>query len=308
VKTLSRWLLEPERPTVALEVRPGSLGVASLNRSGKSVALGAAASMELPEGVVQLSLTQPNVADPEAFGRVLGMLLEHAGLKGRRKVGLVLPDPVARIALIPDAELSEKGASLEDMIRFRLRKAVPFDVRDAQIASLPGSAGAEGSHLVAAISQTVLRSYEDALSSQGLEPGLVEIAGLALVEAAGGGDGDRLVVNWDRGYVSFLLTRSGWPILIRTLTGPSAEAKETAREAAQTLVYHRERLAGTALVGASVRAGALPLEEAVSILEEPLGLRPRAIDPWAFVGGGPRELASDQGLAGALACLRRAAA
>jgi type IV pilus assembly protein PilM len=308
-RTLSRWLLEPERPTIALEVRPSSLGVASLTDDRGRLVLGAVASLDLPDGALQLSVTQANVADPEAFGRVLAMLLERAGLKGRRKVGLVLPDPVARIALFPAVELQEKGATVEDMVRFRLRKVVPFDIKDARIASHLGSAPSEPpSHLVAAISQAVLRSYEDVLASQGLEPGLVELAGLALAEAAVGGPGDRLLVNWDHGYVSFLLARSGWPILIRTLTGPAAEADGIGREAAQTLVYYRERLGGKGLAKAVVRAGALPVAEAVAILTEPLGLVPEAIDPWAFVGGGPRDLVSEQGLAGALACLRRAAA
>jgi type IV pilus assembly protein PilM len=307
--SLYRWLVEPERPTLVIEVRPGSLGVASLVPSGAMNTLGPVASMDLPAGTLQLSLTQPNIADPSAFGRILGLLLERSGLRGRRKVGLVLPDPVARVGLIPSAEINQKGTTVPDMIRFRLKKVVPFDVGEARIASLPGSVpGEPPTYVVAAIAETVLRGYEEALTASGLETGLVEVAGLTLGEAAGSGAGDHLLVNWDQGYVSFLLFRSGWPILVRTLVGPGAEPSGIAHEVSQTLIYYRERLSGTGLARVVVRAAHLPFEEAQGVLSGPLEMAPEALDPWAFVGGGPQELRSEQGLAGALACLRRAAA
>ena len=303
------WLLEPERPNLVVEVRPTSLGLASLVGSRGGYSLGPVASLELPSGALQVSLTQPNIADPEAFSRILGLLLERSGLRGRRKAGLVLPDPVARVGLIPAAELSEKGASTDDMVRFRLKKIVPFDIQEARIASLEGAApGEPPTHLVAAISETVLKGYEDALGAQGLETGLVEVAGLALAEAASGASGDHLLINWDHSYVSFLLWRSGWPILVRTLVGPSAEPAGIAQEVSQTLIYYRERLAGTGLARVVVRAAHLPFEEVEAILSGPLETAPQALDSWSFVSGGPAELRGEQGLAGALACLRRAAA
>jgi hypothetical protein len=304
--SLLRWLLEPERPTAVLEVRPTSLGIASLLGSRRRMLLGSAASLDLPPGTIQLSLTQPNVADRESFSRVLATLLERTGLKGRRRVGLVLPDPVARVSLVHSSELSVPGTSLEDLIRFRLKKTVPFEVRDARIAHLAGGEG-QG-RLVVAIAEAVLRGYEDVLSAQGLEAGLVELSGLALAEAALAADGDRLLINWEPGYLSLFLLRSGWPILVRTLTGPSSEASGIAQEVGQTVVYYRERLGGEGLLGASIRCPADLLSEAVDRLEAPLGIRPQPIEPWAFVGGGPREVAAHSGLAGALASLRRAAA
>ena len=299
----ARSLTEPDRPSVVVEVRQTTLGIASLDSGGR---LGSAAALELPEGTLRLSLTEPNILDRSAFRRVLAMAIERTGLKGRRSVGLVLPDPVARLVLLAASELQMPGTSFPDLLRFRLKKTVPFDVQEAQIASLSGGEGQP--ILVGAVARPVLRDYEEALASEGFEAGLVELSGLALAEAALGAHGDELLVNWEPGYLSFLLFRSGFPILVRTLTGPAAEAESVGQEASQTYLYYRERLSGEALGRAFVRCSESQSKEAILGLERAFAVPFARLDPWAFVGGGPPELAQDTGLAGALASLRRAQA
>jgi type IV pilus assembly protein PilM len=219
-------------------------------------------------------------------------------------VGLVLPDPVARISLLPPSELSEGGTPLPELIRFRLKKSLPFDVREARLAHLGGGPF----HVAVAIASGVLSDYEGALARAGLEPGLVELSGLALAEAACPAEGDWLLLNWEPGYLSLFLFRNGWPILVRTLSGLALDAGSVAREVGQTLVYAQERLEGASLRGAAIRCPGAVFEAARAPLEESLGVALQALDPWAFVGGGPAELRGDTGLAGALASLRRAVA
>jgi hypothetical protein len=75
---LHRRLFEPDYPLVALEVRPHSLGVVRLFREGKRLLLGAAASLDLPAGTLNLSMTQPNIRDAAAFGKALATVVERA--------------------------------------------------------------------------------------------------------------------------------------------------------------------------------------------------------------------------------------
>jgi hypothetical protein len=161
--------------------------------------------------------------------------------------------------------------------------------------------------LVAAVFRPVLEAYEEALASLGLRPGLVEAASLALSGGAAGTSGDTLFLNWDHGYVSLVLSRGGWPILLRTLTGDFAAAPDPViREVANTVLYYRERLEGPGLQTAVVRSAALPPEEAATLLQEPLGMKAAIFEPWARLGGsdsGPEA----QALAGAAACVARAA-
>jgi hypothetical protein len=136
----------------------------------------------------------------------------------------------------------------------------------------------------------------------------VEIGCLALADGAGQEDGDTALVNWDHGYLSLVILRDGWPILVRTLVGDFTGTPESViREANNTILYYRERLGGMGLESAVVRSALLRTEEAIAILREPLGVLPMIFDPWA--GHGPAgSLAAGQALAGAAAALLRGTA
>jgi hypothetical protein len=304
---LSRRLFEPEYPLVAVELRPRTVGVVRLARSATGAALGGAAFSELPPGALRLSITEPNVLQPEALATALRVAMERAGALGVTRVGLVLPDPAARVALLPAGDLQARSeADRAELARFRLRRAVPFDVRQARVAL---AAAAGGQVLVGAILDSVLESYEAPLRAAGLHPGLVELQSLALLSALGrrGAPGDRLLVNWDEGYVSLVVARDGLPLMVRTLLGEAAAAPEQLpREVASTLQYYRERMAGPGLAGASLRAAGRPFAEAAALVAEPLGLTPEALDPWRELGVADFPAASL--LAGAAACVMRRAA
>ena len=308
---IRRLFVEPERPTVAVEVRRRAVGLVRLVREGRRYALGTAAALELPPGTVELSMTQPNVADPAALRNALRSVLQRAGFAGGGRVCLVLPDPVARIALVPAAEVKGKGrADVEEMIRFRLRKAVPFDVRDARVGFVRLGSRSEDPLLVAAVYRPVLLGYEEVCVSLGLQPGIVELSGLSVLAAAtagGNGSGDRLVVNWDDGYVSLFLLRGEQLALVRTLTGETATSPEqVARELTNTDIYYRERLGGEGLAEVVVRSALLPAAEASALVGEALGVPARPLDAWGGLSGEYGPVA--HALAGAAAAAARRAA
>jgi hypothetical protein len=303
-----RKLQEPERPLVAVEVRPRSVGVVRLAREGGRLVLGAAAAIDLPPGTLDLSMVQPNLANADAFRRALRAALERAGVMGGARVGLVLPDPVARVALLPVAEVTGSGhAQQEEIIRFRLRKSVPFDIREARLAFTLEGATVTDSVPVVAVHRPVLEGYEEACRAVGLEPGLVELSGFVLLGATAGAspdeDQDHLLINWEEGYVTILLARGEWPLLVRTLTGdPAAQPQQVAREVSNTVLYYRERLGGPGLAGATLRSAALPPEQAAALLAGPLEARPELVEPWRGLAVNLPPALS-QALAGAAASL-----
>jgi len=276
---LRRFFLDPEPPLVAVEVRPRSIGVVRAASEKGRLGVAAAASLELADGALRPGIVGDNLADPVAFRATLRSACERAGVLAGARVTLVLPDPVARIAVLPASELAGRGAE-EDLARFRLRKALPFDVREARVAVRRD----DGQALVVAASRAVLDPYESACRDCGLEPGLVELAGLALVDAVAASrpPGDRLVVNWDDGYASLLLVRGGATVLARTVTGPGAESVEALRrELDSTLLYYRERLAGESLGGISLRAAAGGAADSGRRLALELGVAVDAIEVFA---------------------------
>jgi type IV pilus assembly protein PilM len=309
-RSLRRHLVEPEYPLVSVEVRPRSVSVVRLAREAGKLVVAAAASVEVPEALLRLSITQPNVVDADAFGRLLAGVLERAGALRDPSCALVLPDPVGRMALLPANDLTAgRKTDLVEMARFRLRRAVPFEIRDAQVSVLLPPLGApEGAEaLVAAMLIPVLEGYEAAVRKAGLEPGLVELASLALLSLPEvcSTPGDRILVNWDEGYASLVLTRDGWPMLVRTFSDAAATPEALVREAAHTILYYRERMQGPGLSGAFVRSAAVPPDDAVALLREPLGVAPVVLDPLVALDG--PAVPGGQALAGAAASARRRA-
>jgi hypothetical protein len=221
----------------------------------------------------------------------------------------VIPDPAVRLTLVPSADLRGRRAELEQTVRFRLHKSLPadFDVRSARLAWTPSG---PDELLVAVSRDDVVRSYEEALVSLGYHPGLVEPAGMALAslsDARGADDGDeRLLVNWEHGYVSFQVRRGDRPLLLRTL--PREDDREAvARHAAQTLRFHREQLGGRGFDAVALRSAALDPYEASETIAAATGVAPRLVRPWALLGD-PEDGAEAQAMAGAAAAaLRRAA-
>jgi hypothetical protein len=305
---LEQRFVEPERPPVAIEVRVGSVGVVRVVRQGGETVLGAAALVELPAGAVALSMTEPNIKDLAAFTRALTSALEKAGGIGTTRVALVLPDPVARLALFPSGEIAAKKRSqVEELIRFKARKSVPFDIREARLAYLPGASSGSDQTLVAAIARPVVEGYEAACRAVGLEPGLVELTGPALLGAAFEGLplADRLLINWDEGYLSLMLARGAWPLLVRTIVGaPAASPTEVAREVSNTVLYYRERLGGAGLAAAVLRSAFLPAAEAGALLAGPLGQSPAILDGLVGLKGAEPGGVASQLLAGAVASAR----
>lgn len=301
-----RHFVEPDRPAVAIEVRAGSVGVVRLVPSGGGVALGAAALVELPPETLALSMTEPNLKDEAAFARTLRSALERAGVPSGARVVLVLPDPVARVALVPSTEVTaKKRDQVDELVRFRIRKSLPFDVREARLAHLAGG----DTTLVAAIFRPVLEGYEAACRAQDLTPGIVALTGPSLLTAAFAAlpPADRLLVNWDEGYLTLLLARGAWPLLVRTITGPPASSPtDVAREVANTVLYYRDRLNGAALAATVIRSAWLPAAEAVALLAGPLGAPPAVLDSLSGLPGGEGAGSGGaaQALAGALCCAR----
>jgi hypothetical protein len=290
---------------VAVEVRPRAVAAVRLAHEGGRLGLGAATAVDLPEGTLDVALTRPNVVDADGFRSALRTALERVGALSGGPVSLVLPDPALRMTLVPAEGLKGRPREIEETIRFRLHKALPFDVRAARLAwDSP-----RGDHaLVAVALGDVVGGYEEALEALGFRPGLVEASTLALASLWEDeeGEGDRLLVNWDEGYVSFLLLRADEPLMVRTLPG-EVGAEAVARQAARTLQFHHERLSGGAIDDVALRSAAVPPAEAVAALGPVLGCEPRLLQPWAALGAVEPDLPA-QAVAGAAAsALRRVA-
>jgi type IV pilus assembly protein PilM len=97
----------------------------------------------LPELGPGSSIFKPNLGTPEEMAGRLRALLEATGTKPGR-LSLVLPDNLAKISLVSLPERPPSSRRLDEVLRFKLRRAVPFRLEDAVLAHqvLPGRAPA----------------------------------------------------------------------------------------------------------------------------------------------------------------------
>ncbi len=276
-------LMAPPRPTVAVEIAARSVTALRLG-AGTPPAVGAYAVEPLPDGIVVPALAASNIVNPPAVAEAVRRALAAVG--GARDVALVLPDSAAKVSLVRFDQVPARAADLEAMLRWNIRKSLPFKSDDAQVAWSAGAAGEGGARefVVAASRRDIVLEYETACEAAGAHAGLVDLATFNVVNLllASSGGGDWLLVHLAFEYATIAIVRDGALIFYRHR---GAEGEESLADLVhQTAMYYEDRLAGkgfgrVVLVGAAYGpdgpAGAAALRQA---LADRLGARVDAVD------------------------------
>ena len=56
-----------------------------------------------------------------------------------RRIGLVLPDSVAKVSLVRFEQVPAKAQDLDQLVRWQVRRRAPFAIEDAQVSYVPGA-------------------------------------------------------------------------------------------------------------------------------------------------------------------------
>jgi len=192
--------------------------------AGQSAVAGAplaeVARVELAAGAVVPSLKPGNVVDRVAVMAAIARVLEGIRLRpnsSHADITLIVPDAAVRVLLLDFDALSSKPAEALSIVRFRLKKLLPFDADDAMISFQIMSSGKGGVRvLAAAVPRDVLEEYESAVREAGFEPGCILPSTLA---ALSGMEDERasLLVNANALGVTTAIVRSGILLLHRTM-------------------------------------------------------------------------------------------
>ncbi len=84
---------------------------------------------------------------------------------------LVIPDATTRIMLLDFDTLPDKPEDAEGVVRFRLKKSLPFDI-DQSAVSFDRQTADKGLRVIAAVTpRTVIEEYESAVREAGYNPG-----------------------------------------------------------------------------------------------------------------------------------------
>jgi type IV pilus assembly protein PilM len=217
-------------------------------------------------------------------------LFQRTGTRPGR-LSLILPDNLAKITLLALPERPPSRRHLEEIIRFKMRRAVPFRLDDAawSYQILPGE-GTGIQILVALVRRAMLERYEGAIEVVGGRAGLIDLCTPNLFNLCRSkidevGAGDTALLNCARGYFSLLIARSGRLIFFRCKSHGGAEDGGAddgpkngmlAREISSSLSYYQEKLGGRGIDRMLVRTIGPSMDDVRSRLER-LGLP--SIDP-----------------------------
>lgn len=248
------------RPPVAVELSPQGVLAAATPGPGQPPVY---AFEPLPHGAILPGIGEQNLRAPEIVVNAIRTALDQVSPR-TRAVTLVLADTVIRVFVLDFDSLPGRAAEVVPVIRFRLRKMVPFDVEQAGVSyQVLVENKTECKALVVVVPGVILAEYEGAVRAAGYEPGVVLPTSLASLGAI---DSQEPVLSANLGALA--LTTSiiyGQDLLLyRTLDLPQDPAQrldEVQRGIAVAAAYFedkvgaRPRVLHFAGIGAGMGAG-----------------------------------------------------
>lgn len=230
------------RPPAAVEVSAEGIVAASLPSKGASAVV---AFEPLPAGAIVPGIGNQNLLQPDAVAAAIRKALDRVAPR-KRDVTLIIPDTAIRVFVLDFDSLPSKPADVLSVLRFRLRKTVPFDVEHAGI-SYQVLAGSENEKrvLTAILPANILAEYEAVVRAAGYEPGAVmpsSLAGMAALDS----EGPVLAAFLQSTSMTTVIAHGQDVLLYRTLElpeEPATQLTEVQRDVGVAVVYFEDRLA-----------------------------------------------------------------
>ena len=235
------------RPQAAVELAPEGALAAAIPAAGQPPVYAFAA---LPAGALTPGIADVNLHQPDVVTEALRTVLEQVSPRNRY-VTLVIPDTSARVFVLDFDTLPAKAVEAISVLRFRLRKMVPFDVEHAavsyQVLAHHGEAEQAGGIvkvLATVMPGPILAEYEGAVRAAGYEPGAVLPSSLAAL-AALDSPHPVLAANLSGLALTTAITSGDDLLLYRTVElpeDPAARVAEVQRSVAVAAAYFEDKL------------------------------------------------------------------
>jgi type IV pilus assembly protein PilM len=229
------------RPPAAVEITPEGVLAAAVPAPGQPPTY---AFEPLPHGALLPGIGEPNLRAPEAVAAALRSVLDQVSPRSR-SVTLIIPDTVVRVFVLDFDTLPGKPAEALPVLRFRLRKMVPFDVEHAGLSyQVLVEKKDEVKVLTAVLPGPVLAEYEAAVRAAGYEPGAVLPSSLAALAAVDSLEAV-LIANLSPAALTTSISNGQDLLLYRTLDLPEEPAlriDEVRRGVAVAAAYYEDKL------------------------------------------------------------------
>lgn len=220
VRRLERWLNAMPHPSVVVEITSTHVAAAHWSATGRH--LESHAIEPLPPGAIMVSPVDTNVVQPDAVRSILRKVLSRVPAHNS-PLALLIPDPVVRVFILPFDTLPRRADEALQLLRWRLKKSVPFDVDETAVSWMRQTGRQGALEIVTAVArQRIVKEYEDVLQP------LVASAGVVLSSTLGtlpllGDDGSTLLVRMSGKTLTTVIV-SGGNLCVYRSTEMSSEA------------------------------------------------------------------------------------
>ena len=230
--------LHISRPRIACEISADRIVAA---RAAEGGAMEAAVAAALPPGLLTPGLLETNISERAKAVPILRDSLAAVAARSR-DICLIIPDATTRVMLLDFETLPEKHQDADAVVRFRLKKSLPFEVEHAAV-SFDRQGTATPIRVVAAVTpRSVLEEYESLVREAGYNAGTVlpsMVAALGLADSSH----PTMIIKVEHGTTTFAIIDQDQLLLYRALeNGGSAVTGESLVDDVNTsLVYFEDR-------------------------------------------------------------------
>jgi type IV pilus assembly protein PilM len=173
-----RSLIDEPPPSYAFELSEGGVAHARLLKGQPELHF-----TPFPSPVLQISPVKENVFNPELLSAHVAALASNGSGRRRRDAALILPDYCTRIALLDFESFPKDPHEQQALVRFRMKKTVPFDMDAAALSFQARKGPAKTTEvLVAAAAAEIVSKYEAPFRVAGFQTGFVTTSMLAALD------------------------------------------------------------------------------------------------------------------------------
>jgi type IV pilus assembly protein PilM len=203
--------------------------------------LEASAARELAPGCVIPDLVENNLRQREPVRAAIEAALSSIAQRSKDVIAIV-PDAAVRVMLVEFDTLPSDDEEALGVVRFRLKKSLPFDVDKAKVSYHAQKINNEVRVVAAVAMASVIEDYEAAFRDAGYNPGVVLPSTLAAIGAAEGKK-PTLLIKVDADTTSIAILNEDQLQLFRTLEntrGIAITGEQLAEEVYPSVVFFQD--------------------------------------------------------------------
>jgi type IV pilus assembly protein PilM len=242
-------------PELAFEISEAGVSMARTRNPGTIE------FQELRPGVLSISPVHDNVVLADELSAAIGALIPAGSSRKKYHAALILPDYSARLSVLDFDSFPDKEEEQRALVRFRLKKSVPFDIESAALSywRQPDAARKKQEVVVAVTPLEILARYEAPFRARGIHPGVVTVSPLAMLDLISS-EGISTVAKLNGHILTILVMQRDHLKLVRTLELMGDTLEDIAADLYPTFVYIEDRFAEKA--SRLLLCGFGPLEQA----------------------------------------------